>query len=747
MSLDLSSLNSAQKVAVENLEGPCLIIAGAGSGKTRVLTYKIASLIDSGVSPYEILALTFTNKAAKEMKQRVGALVDGAAADKIWIGTFHSMFARILRMEADKIGFTRDYTIYDSDDSLRVLRGIMSDNDVSPDRIKPKSIQSAISHLKNRFILPQDYAKESKSFFEKTVSDIYSAYAERLCKCNSMDFDDLLINPLILFDRNPGVLEKYRNRFKFLLVDEYQDTNRAQYEIIKLLAAKFRNISVVGDDAQSIYKWRGAEIQNIFDFETDYPEHKIFRLEQNYRSTKKIIDFAGIVIKKNSIQIKKVLWTDNAHGEKIIIMETLTDKEESSKIARYISGEIHKRKINFKDIAVLYRTNAQSRALEESLRHNGIPYIIIGGTRFYERKEIKDVISHLRVIVNSADDESMTRVLLLKEKVGRTTLEKLQRYASEKNIPLFETLINLDEVKIATGKTRNILSAVSNLIYKFRYLKDEMHLPELIRAIIDEVGLVRELKLENTAESDERINNINELISAVAQFADIAEEPTIESFLQQVSLVTDIDQLDDKKNAVTLMTIHASKGLEFPVVFIAGLEDGLFPVTGALNSMEEMEEERRLFYVAITRAMDMLYISFANQRYRFGTRMFQVKSRFLKEIEDDIRRKKLVSFDNFKHADKHSEKKLYSGEKASSLQGIHYEYFDEEKNSGKSRKPDSGGNFADIVKGKSVYHGRFGKGVVISVSGRGMEKKAEILFADFGLKKIMLKYAKMSVDI
>jgi len=659
------------------------------------------------------------------------------------MGTFHSMFARILRVEADKIGFTRDYTIYDSDDSLSVLRGIMSENNISSDKVNPKSIQSAISQLKNRFILPQDYAGESKTFFEKTVSDIYSAYSGRLQKCNSMDFDDLLINPLILFDRNPEVLEKYQDRFKFLLVDEYQDTNRAQYEIIKLLAAKFRNISVVGDDAQSIYKWRGAEIKNIFDFETDYPEHKTFRLEQNYRSTKKILEFAGLVIKKNIKQIEKDLWTDNSHGEEIIMMETLTDKEESSKIARYISNEIHKRKINFKDIAVLYRTNAQSRALEESLRHNGIPYVIVGGTRFYERKEIKDVLSHLRIIVNPSDDESMARVLLLKEKIGRTTLEKLHEHALEKNIPVFDVLKTLENVQGISGKTRNILAAVTNFVFKYRYLKDEMHLPELVRGIIDETGLLRELRLENTLESDERINNINELISAVAQFADTAEEPTLDSFLQQVSLVADIDQLDDKKNAVTLMTIHASKGLEFPVVFITGLEEGLFPVSGALNSQEEMEEERRLFYVAITRAMDKLYISFANQRYRFGSRTFQVKSRFLKEVDEDIRGKKLVSFENYKQ----SAKKIFFEEKPSAGTGIRYEYFDTETKNGKSRKTESGDNFTDIIKGKGVYHDKFGKGVVLAVTGRGMDKKAEILFSDFGVKKIVLKYAKMRVDI
>lgn len=751
MSVDLSVLNSAQKVAVEELEGPCLIIAGAGSGKTRVLTYKIAYLIDSGISPYDILALTFTNKAAGEMKERVAHLIGGDIGN-LWMGTFHSMFARILRFEAELLGFTRYYTIYDTDDSLSVLRNIMSDEGISTDKINPKAVQSAISSLKNRFILPEEFENSAKTYFEKIVSRIYPLYSEKLQKSNSMDFDDLLLKPLILFSKYPEVLEKYQNRFRYVLVDEYQDTNRAQYEIIKMLSAKYRNISVVGDDAQSIYKWRGAEIQNIFDFESDFPDHKIFRLEQNYRSTKKILDFAGLIISKNSRQIEKSLWTENHQGDNIKLMETHTEKDEASKITRFISSDIHDKKLGFRDFAVLYRTNSQSRALEESFRTHGIPYIIVGGIRFYERKEIKDILSHLKVVVNSFDDEALVRVLKLKENIGKTTLDKLTDYAHNKGLTLFDSLREIDNIKSISGKTRNRLVEMLNFIHKYRYLNDEMNLHELVKSIIDEIGILRVLRLENTIEADERASNINELLSAVAQFADNNEDSKLEDFLSQVSLVSDIDEVDDKKNAVTLMTIHSSKGLEYPVVFVSGLEEGLFPVTNAMNSQEEIEEERRLFYVAATRAKDKLYITYANQRYRFGSRSYQVRSRFIKEIDEDIAGKNLIDFESSRDQvrsavrDKKRYRQDFTEGKTKTLKGpsITYEFLDEENYGGRDAADDV---YSDIRKGKFVYHEKFGKGVVISLSGRGRDKKAEILFDDYGMKKIVLKYAKMRVDI
>lgn len=741
MRLDLSVLNPEQRIAVEETDGPCMIIAGAGSGKTRVLTYKVAQLIESGVSPFQILALTFTNKAANEMKERVSALVN-VNADKIWMGTFHSLFARILRMEAEKIGFSRNFTIYDTDESISVIKQVMSDNGISTEKTNPRGVQSTISYLKNKIILPEDFSLSAKSVYEKIIEKIYPEYQRILFKSNAMDFDDLLLKPIELFERNPDSLEKYQERFQFILIDEYQDTNKAQYIIVKMLSEKYKNISVVGDDAQSIYKWRGAEIQNIFDFESDFPDCKIIKLEKNYRSTQNILTFAGCVIKKNTKQIEKNLWTDNQNGEEIHLIETLTDKDEAGRISKYISQEGHKRKLKFSDFAVLYRTNAQSRVLEESLRQNGIPYIIVGGIRFYQRKEIKDILCHLKIIVNPNDDEAMQRVLNLKQGIGKTTVDKLRDLASEKNIQIYEAVKSVNDEAVFSSRTKNLLLGILNFINKYSLLKDEISLSEVVRGIIDEMGILKELRLENSVESEERINNISELISAVAEFENDEEEPTLEDFLQQVSLVADIDEVDNKKNAVTLMTIHSAKGLEFSVVFITGLEEGLFPVSGALNSEEEMEEERRLFYVAITRAKEKLFISFANQRYRFGIQSYQMKSRFLKEIEQEAEEKNLIFYERLR-INKNRQHSFSDEEKTPKKISLNYDYFRNKRSKDEFEDNDK---FPDIKKGVNIYHDHFGKGTVISVSGKGLDKKADIYFEEIGLKKIALRYAKMRVE-
>ncbi len=741
MPLDLSLLNPAQKKAVQEIEGPCMIIAGAGSGKTRVLTYKIAHLIESGISPFEILALTFTNKAANEMKERISKLVKGNS-EKIWMGTFHSMYARILRIEAEKIGFTRNYTIYDTEDSVHLIKQIMKDNGISTENTNPKSVQAVISNLKNKLILPLEFSNLIKTPFDKIINSVYDDYQKSLLKNNCMDFDDLLIKPIELFKRYPDVLKKYQERFKFILVDEYQDTNKAQYILIKLLADKYRNVSIVGDDAQSIYKWRGAEIQNIFDFEDDFKECKVFRLEQNYRSTKNILNLADDVIKKNRKQITKNLWTNNTDGELIHLIETMTDKDESYRIAKYISEEIQKKKLNFKDFVVLYRTNAQSRTLEESLRHNGIPYIIVGGVRFYQRKEIKDILSHFKIIVNPNDNESMIRVLGLKSGIGKSTIDKLLTIAEKEDKQLFDILKNIKDCEEFSNRIKNLLIEVLNLIYKYQYLKDEINLSEAVRGIIDEIGILRNLRLENTIEADERMNNIEELISAVAEYSDSTEDPRLENFLQQISLVADIDEVDNQKNAITLMTIHSAKGLEFPVVFITGLEEGLFPVSGSMTSEEEMEEERRLFYVAITRAKQKLYLLFANQRYRFGIQSYQMKSRFLREISEDILNSNItIEGLKFNGNRKSTKKKNFRESKA---KAIRYEFYNRKRHN--KEYIESNDKFPDIKKGVAVNHNTFGKGTVISTSGRGLDKRAEIYFEDVGLKKIVLKYAKMRVD-
>lgn len=741
MSIDLNVLNPEQQKAVEEIEGPSMIIAGAGSGKTRVLTYKIAHLIESGVSPFEILALTFTNKAAREMKERVESLIK-QNSDKLWMGTFHSILARILRFDGDKIGFTRNFTIYDTADSINVVKQSMISNGIPTDNPTPKSIHSYISTLKNKMILPVEFSSLAKNPFELKTATVYKDYQNILRKSNAMDFDDLLLYPIHLFKHFPDVLDKYQERFKFILVDEYQDTNKAQYLIVKLLASKYRNLTIVGDDAQSIYKWRGAEIQNIFDFESDFKESKVFRLERNYRSTKKILKLADDVIKKNSRQIQKTLWTENGEGENIGLIESMSDREEAARIVTLIENEIHKRKLNFKDFVVLYRTNAQSRLLEDSLRHNGVPYVIIGGIRFYQRKEIKDVLCQLKIIVNPNDDEAMKRLLGLTEGIGKTTIDKLIKESEINETQIYNVLKTVESNQNFGGASRSKLIAVLNFIRKYEYLKDEVSVSELARMIIDEIGIIRELKSQNNLEAEERISNIQELMSAIAEYNETKDEPTLEGFLQEVSLVADIDDLDNQKNAVTLMTIHAAKGLEFPVVFITGLEEGLFPVSGSMLSEEELEEERRLFYVAITRAMEKLYMSFANQRYKFGVQSYQMKSRFLKDISSELMNN-IVDHTgvrlNYKAHSSAVPKKRHS---TSGSNSIKYDYY----KSKTAKEEPANDKFPDIKEGVEVHHNTFGKGTVIGTAGSGLDKKAEIYFEEVGLKKIVLKYAKMRVN-
>ncbi len=739
MSLDLSVLNPEQRKAVVNIEGPCMIIAGAGSGKTRVLTYKIAYLIDSGISPYEILALTFTNKAAGEMKQRIINLT-GDNAQKIWIGTFHSIFARILRNEADKLGFSRSFSIYDDDESISLIKKIMLEEQISTEKYNPYAIQSVISKLKSEIILPKNFEPNIKSPFEKVVKEIYSKYQKYLIDNNAMDFDDLLIKPIELFKIYPEVLNRYQERFKFVLVDEYQDTNRAQYIVLKLLSEKYLNISVVGDDAQSIYRWRGAKIENIFDFQKEFKKVKLFRLEQNYRSTKMILALADDIIKKNNKKIDKNLWTANKVGDKVHIIEMISDRDEAFRVAKLIKEEIHSRKINFKDIAVLYRTNAQSRSFEETFRNSSIPYNIVGGIKFYQRKEIKDILSYLRIIANLNDNEALIRALNLKEGIGKTTIEKIQQIAKKDNINLFQALEKVGSYDNIKSGVRGILIKFLELIKKYVTLKSELKVHEFVSGLIDEIGIIPKLKLENTSEADERINNIQEFKSAVREYYDTNENPTLEGFLEQVSLISDIDELDEKKNAVTLMTAHSAKGLEFEVVFITGMEDGLFPVSSSCNSEEELEEERRLFYVAVTRAKDKLYITHSNQRYRHGELSYQLKSRFITEISQGVYDKNIIY-------EKFSKNRFFINHSAPSI--LLPASKKKEKTKSKARliiydnnKYDS---FSDIREGIRVFHDTFGSGVVQSVIGNGMEKRAVILFNDFGVKKIVLKYAKLRV--
>ncbi|HMQ78870.1 MAG TPA: UvrD-helicase domain-containing protein [Ignavibacteria bacterium] len=733
-----SELNEEQRKAVEQIEGPCMIVAGAGSGKTRVLTYKIAHLIESGINPFEMLALTFTNKAANEMKQRIHKLA-GATAENLWMGTFHSVFAKILRIEAQHIGFDRNFTIYDDDDSEKVVEACMKELGFSTDNPKPKTVNGYIKGLKNKLVLPDDIGNVTNPF-ERIAVPVYKEYQNRLIKNNAMDFDDLLINPIILFRANPDVLAKYQHRFKFILVDEYQDTNRAQYEIVKMLAQGHGNVSVVGDDAQSIYRWRGAEIENILKFESDFDGCNVFKLEQNYRSTKSILSLADEVIKNNKRQIKKTLFTDNHDGDKVTLAEVFSDRDEGLMVVKWILHEIQHRKLNFKDFVILYRTNAQSRVIEDALRTNSIPYIIVGGVKFYQRREIKDVLAYLKVLVNPKDDEAMTRILKLRDGIGDQTVEKLKAMAKEIAKSIAEVLLAMLEDKNAEGdkakrrtKIENELIRVAEIIKKYNEVKEGLSPSELARSIVDEIGILRELRNDGTDESMDRMYNVQELLSGISEYTDNTEGATLEGFLQEVSLVTDIDKYDTDKNAVTLMTTHSSKGLEFPVVFITGLEDGIFPLSSSMMEQEEMEEERRLFYVAITRAMQKLYMTYALQRYRFGNVSYQMKSRFINEIDT-------AKLDYQKSSVMTKHKSRSTREEGSSIK---YEFYNNKASDDVLNdifREDLG-----VKKGSVVFHNNFGKGKVIDVTGRGDAKKASIHFDKVGVKNIILKYANLTI--
>ena len=732
--MDLTKeLNTEQRKAVEQIEGPCVIVAGAGSGKTRVLTYKIAYLIESGISPFEILALTFTNKAANEMKNRIYTLA-GENAANIWMGTFHSVFARILRVEAPYIGFDRNFSIYDDQDSRKVVEDIMKEFRIPTDNPKPEVINGFIKSLKNKMILPEEFAGMAQNSFEKIVYTVYSEYQSRMVKNNAMDFDDLLIYPIILFRKHKQILEKYQNRFKFIFVDEFQDTNKSQYEIVKMLAQGHNNISVVGDDAQSIYRWRGAEIENILKFEQDFTGTKVFKLEQNYRSTQSILNLADEVIKNNKKQINKTLFTENETGEQVSLHEVLSDRDEGLMIVKWIMNEIHNLKLNFKDFVILYRTNSQSRILEDALRANSIPYIIVGGVKFYQRKEIKDVIAYLKVLVNHKDDEAMVRILKLREGIGDVTVEKVKRIARENKQSLCEALLSMLDERDGQQKRQTRIDTelvrIAAMIKKYSEVRDEFSPSELARSIVDEIGILRELRNEGSNEGMDRMYNIQELLSGISEYTDSNENPTLEGFLQEVSLVTDIDNYDDQKNAVTLMTTHSSKGLEYPVVFITGLEDGIFPLSSSTLATEEMEEERRLFYVAITRAMKKLYMTYALQRYRFGSVTYQMKSRFLNEI--DLSK---LSY-NKNSSTQHSRNRVVQQQGSS----IRYEYYDNDSDDVMDEIFREG---SSIKKGSVVVHTNFGKGRVIELTGKGDTKKAQIAFDKVGVKNIILKYANL----
>jgi ATP-dependent DNA helicase UvrD/PcrA len=725
--ISLKSLNEEQKKAVKQTDGPIMIVAGAGSGKTRVLTYKVAYLIDKGVNPENILALTFTNKAAKEMKDRINELV-GSKASSIWMGTFHSIFARILRIESKQIGYESNFSIYDAEDSHSLVSNVISNLNIELEAITPNAVRHKISFFKNNMILPAEFKKKLvHSPIDEKVAEIFEEYQKRLVENNAMDFEDLLLKPIELFNKKSNIHQKYKKKFKYILVDEFQDTNKAQYEIIKMLVNKDGNICVVGDDAQSIYSWRGANLGNMLDFEKDFPKRKVFKLEQNYRSTKTILVAADSIIKNNKDQLVKTLWTENNDGELLTLIKCSDEKDEAFQIAKYIKQEISKKKLSLKDIAILYRTNAQSRALEDIFRREKIPYKIIGGVEFYKRKEVKDIVAYLRVLANHNDEESLLRIMNFPQRgIGSTTIKRMIAFSRKHDISLYDTMARIFEVIDIKERIQKNVKAFRLLLEKYTGLKDKLSLGELSRAMVDELGVLKIFKSENTPESRARSDNIGELLNSISDFSSSNKDAKLEQYLEDVSLVSDIDLYEGTSNSVTFLTVHSAKGLEFPIVFISGCEEDIFPLSNRFNSDATVEEERRLFYVAVTRAQQKIYISHARSRYRFGEVAYQSRSRFIDELKPGVLKEVNGSIGR-KSSQRKSKKEIYY----EYFETVDYEDFDQDN---KFVRP-----------GSRVMHEKFGLGKVTQVTGAGEMQKATVIFEGNNVKQLMLKFAKLKI--
>ncbi|MCS3829950.1 DNA helicase-2/ATP-dependent DNA helicase PcrA [Salinibacter ruber] len=759
----LDGLNDKQREAVTTTEGPVMIIAGPGSGKTRALTHRIAYLLAAGkAQPRDILALTFTNKAANEMQERVEALV-GDDARGMWVGTFHSSFARLLRMEGDKIGYSEDFSIYDTADSKRLIRQQMKGRNLDTDVVKPRSVQRMISSAKNEMIDPQEYAELARGDQQEIVAEVYPAYERALKQANALDFDDLLLKPIELFEQHEDVLEKYQRRWQYVHIDEYQDTNQAQYVLARKLSGRHKNLCVVGDDAQSIYAFRGADITNILNFDTDYPDATTIRLERNYRSTENIIRLADSIIEENDDQIEKSLWTDNAEGEYVALMEALSEKDEAQKIERRVR-DLHLRDgMEYGDFAVLYRTNAQSRAIEEALRKENVPYRVIGGTSFYERKEIKDVLAYLKLLVNPNDTASLQRVINYPTRgIGDKTQARLQRYAQQHSLSLWQAVERVEEIETLGTRAERAVGKFRRLIARYASKAGTGSVPadELARDLIQDAGLLSELRKEHTRENLQRWENVQELISALAEYVESTEDATISTFLQEVALMTDQDEAEEGDDKVTLMTLHAAKGTEFPVVFVAGLEEGLFPLEQATQEKAELEEERRLFYVGVTRAEERLYLSWARSRYRYGEQTSNTRSRFLEEVDSDVVRTEAggeleQQTDRFSaeegpsadydEMDPHYYRQDLSGDGGAtgSSDGLRRI---ESTDGGGGRRVVYDEGHGEIVPGAQVEHQKFGRGKVQSLEGEGDKAAAVVFFgSDVGNKKLKLKYANLRV--
>ncbi len=747
LNINLDDLNAAQREAVTTTKGAVMIIAGAGSGKTRVITYRTAYLIGhENARPSEILALTFTNKAANEMKERVEHLLGDGSTKGLWIGTFHSNFARLLRQHAEQLGFTSNYSIYDQDDANRLIKEIMGELGINTQTLSPNTVQHVISSAKNKFVLADQFASTARDYIEEQAARVYLRYTDRLKKNNALDFDDLLIKPIELFHQQPNLLAHYQHRFQYLMIDEYQDTNRAQYLVSKMLAAKHRNICVVGDDAQSIYSWRGADISNILNFQGDYPEAKTIRLEENYRSTKTILNLANAVIKQNKEQLEKKLFTRNEDGDYATLLVCEDERREADKIAQTIRNLKLMKGFQNSDFAIFYRTNAQSRALEDALRTNGIPYQVFGTVSFYKRKEIKDVVAYLRFTLNTHDEESLRRIINFPARgIGETSLEKLRQLADAEQISLYELMCNAVRYDLPP----RLLSPLNEFRLLVELLEKKSRTEtayDVVSELYRQTKFLELLKEENTADAKVRYDNLQEFLSFARRFSDEnPDDPSLNAFVQNIALVSETEDKNGDANKVSMMTIHASKGLEFPVVFITGLEEKLFPLNP--EDRKELEEERRLFYVALTRAEKKLYLSYAKNRYRFGNIQPTLKSRFIDELdgalvvteggkslsesrEDEKERKRIIRDDEYVTED---------------ISTARWNAQPVKKSVAPKPSAPNPSTAPTYRAGMKVSHKMFGAGKVIAVQGTGDEARVKVFFSRAGEKTLMVKFANLTV--
>ncbi|QQP71467.1 DNA helicase PcrA [Carnobacterium sp. CS13] len=732
----LDGMNPGQKEAVAHTEGPLLIMAGAGSGKTRVLTHRIAYLIEEkGVNPWNILAITFTNKAAKEMKERVGRLLEGG--NDVWVSTFHSMCVRMLRRDVDRIGYNRAFTISDPGDQQTLMKRILKERNIDPKKYNPRAILSEISNAKNELMTAEDYRKIANSFFEKMVADCYDDYQKELRRNQSVDFDDLIMLTIRLFEESPETLDYYQNKFHYIHVDEYQDTNTAQYTLVNMMAKRFKNLCVVGDADQSIYGWRGANMNNILDFEKDYPDTKLVMLEQNYRSTKFILKAANDVIANNTKRKVKKLWTDNDDGEKLTYYRGQSEGDESRYVVAKMLEEMKENNYNYGDFAVLYRTNAQSRVIEESLLKSNIPYKMVGGHKFYDRKEIRDVLAYLRLIANPEDNMSFERTVNTpKRGIGPGTIEKLRTFANQYEWSLLETALNVSITSI-TGKAAKELEGFAFMLRDLQKMQEYLPVTKLVEEVLERSGYLKSLEMERTLESETRVENIKEFLTVTQQFEkDSSEDKSLLTFLTDLALISDLDNIEEEpQSEVTLMTLHAAKGLEFPVVFLIGLEEGIFPLSRSMMEEDDLEEERRLAYVGITRAEQKLYITNAYSRVLYGRVQSNQASRFIREITDEV-----MESGNIQSAAAGSFKRAttvntpFRSNQAARANSTPYQ-------APVNNKTESGADKLGWSVGDKAVHKKWGVGTVVKVTGDANNLQLDIAFKEQGIKRLLAAFA------